>query len=324
MKKKFITIFSIILFACAWLTGCKKESTSAENAGEMSDLQVGNNSSCKLTHNVWAYWYTWDFHYNDKGLADEWRLDLGGGFIRDFKMKYDKFGKLVDAPGYDDFNNLIFTNTFTYSGNQVTSQKWADLLGGVGGEILFSYNSKGQIVRQDDGDTHIFLTYDNKGNWIRSDFFIGSDIYFSDIYEYGSQVRNPVLTVSGVDWPFPFYGGSYFENLWFSRNLSIVYDGDGNQYVVNDLVASKEDFIIGPQNFPSAVHYYDRVSESRLDFLFAYNCNGNDNIANQDLPQENRNIGTNKTIKSPKPMLIGAGKSIREQLQDLRKEYSTR
>ncbi len=81
MKKNLIITFSIMLFACAWLTGCKKESTSAKNAGEMNDLQVGNNSSCKLTHNVWGYWYTWDFHYNNKGLADEWKIDFGGGYF---------------------------------------------------------------------------------------------------------------------------------------------------------------------------------------------------------------------------------------------------
>jgi hypothetical protein len=174
MKKNLITSCSILLFACALLTGCKKESTqiseSSEKTGGINDLQVGNNSSCKLTHNAWGYLFTWDFHYNDKGLADEWRLDYGGGFVRDFKMKYDKFDKLIEAPGYDDFGNLIFTNYFTYSGNQLISQKWADLLGGVSGEVLFSYNSKGQIIKEDDGDSHILQTYDNMGNCTRHDY----------------------------------------------------------------------------------------------------------------------------------------------------------
>src|SRR5207249_5596304 len=139
----------------------------------------------------------WDFHYNNKGLADEWKNDYGGGFVRNFKMKYDKFDKLIEAPGYDDFGNLVFTNFFTYSGNRIISQKWADLLGGVNGEILFSYNRKGQIVKEDDNinDIHAFLSYDNMGNSTRSDIYIGSDIYYSDIYEFDSPVRDPLLTV---------------------------------------------------------------------------------------------------------------------------------
>ena len=327
MKKNFVTLCSIMLFGFVWLTGCKKESTSAENAGEMSDFQVGNNSSCKLTHNVWAYWYTWDFHYNDKGLSDEWKIDFGGGYFWNFKMKYDKFNKLTEAIAYDPYDNKIIVTSFTYSGNQIIKQTWTNLQGGANSDLRFSHNSKGQIVKVDDilWDSHVFLTYDNMENWIRSDYYIGSDIYYSDIYEYGSQVRNALLTVSGVNWPFPYYGGSYFQKLWFSRNLSIVYDSDGNQYVVNDLNASNEDFSTTLQNFPASIHYYDETSQSPFDFSFGYSCDRNSDLANQPSSQNSANLGANKNTKSPKPMLLtGSGKSIKEQLQDLRKEYSTR
>jgi hypothetical protein len=317
MKKNLIT-FSIILFVFVWITGCKKESSQSTSTGETNDLQVGNNSSCKATQIVWAYWYTWDFHYNDKGLADEWKIDFGGGYFWNFKMKYDKFNKLIEATAYDPYDNKIIVTSFTYSGNQIIKQIWTDLQGGPNSDLRFSHNSKGQIVKVDDilNDTHVFLTYDDMGNWIRSDYYVGSDIYYSDIYEYGIQARNSMLTVSGVDWPFPFYGGSYFQKLWFSRNLSIVYDGEGNQFVINDLNASDEDFTTTLQNFPASVHYYDETSQGPFDFSFGYSCNGNSNVSSQ-ATQAN----TNKTINRLKPTL-SVGKSIKEQLQELRKEYA--
>jgi hypothetical protein len=317
MKKNLITTFSIILFAFASLTGCKKDftqSTPAKNAGEMNDLEVGNNSSCKVTQIVWDYLFTWDFHYNDKGLADEWRIDYGGGFAFNYKMKYDKFDKLIEVTGYDDFHNLVSTYYFTYDGNRVTSQKWTDLLAGTSGEVLFSYNSKGQIVRTDDGDTHQLMYYDNKGNSILSDYYIGNDLWFSDRYEFNNLIRNPLLTVSGVDFMFPYYGVGYFNKLWFSRNLSIIYDSDGNPFVINDLNTSKTDISTGKGNFPTSINYYDTVSHEPLYFTFGYSCNGN-SLANRTSPQNNRN--------KFRPLLFrGSAKSIKEQLQELRKLYT--
>lgn len=327
MKKNLIVTFSMLLSSLLIFSGCKKNATETiitnETPALSASVQIGNNSSCKLTHNAWANVFTWDFHYNDKELADEWKIAYPNGYVQNFKMKYDKFNKLIEAPAYDDFNNLIFTNYFTYSGNRVISQKWADLLGGGNGETLFSYNSKGQIVREDDGDTHDFQTYDNMGNCIRSDYYIGTDLYFSDNYEFNSPVRDPLLTVSGVDFMFPYSGVGYFNKLWFSRNLSIVYDSDGNPFVINDLGASKTDFRTGPQHFPISVNYYDKTSESPFDFTFGYSCNANRNFSNQDSSQSNSTTGTNKAIKHSGPMLhIGSGKSIKEQLQELRKQYS--
>jgi hypothetical protein len=109
--------------------------------------------------------------------------------------------------------------------------------------------------------------------------------------------------------------------LWFTRNLSIIYDGEGNPFVINDLGASKNDFNVGYQHFPISVHYYDETSAGPLDFSFGYSCNGNNNFANPS-SQDNSTAGTNKTSRHHGPiLLIGSGKSIKEQLQELRKQY---
>ncbi len=315
MEKKFIITVSIMLFACAMLIGCKKESTlnPSLSASEVNDLQVGNNSSCKLTHAVYPP-ATWDFTYNDKGVANIWRIDYAGS-VSNFKLRYDEFNKLIKADVYDDFNNLSSTVTFSYSGNLLIKETWTFILSSTGFEYLVSHNSKGQIVKWDDiaNDTHIFNTYDNMGNCTRSDYYIGSDLFFSDIYEFNSNERDPLLTVSGVDFLFPYSGLGYFNKLWFTRNLSILYFSDGSSFVLNDLNASKTDFSTGPQHFPSSVNYYDTVSKGPFDITFGYSCNGNSNNA----------IDTNKTDNSQKPTLLnGSGKSIKEQLQKLRKQHA--
>jgi hypothetical protein len=327
MKKNLILSCSILLFACTLLTSCKKESTpitiSSTNA---DDLQVGNNSSYKLTHNGWAYYWGWDFHYNDKGLADEWKIDFGNGYFWNFKMKYDKFHKLIEADGYDPNDDLILITTFKYSGNQIISQTWTDIFFGTTFEYLFTHNGKGQIIRIDANplDIHIFLTYDNLGNCTSTNLYLGDDIYFSDIYEFNVQARNPLLTVSGVDFLFPYFGVGYFNKLWFSRNLSIVYDSDGNPFVINDFSASKKDFKIGRQNFPISINYYDTVAKIPFPFTFGYSGKGN---ANNDLPaspeEANWNAGNNKNARPKKPLLtLASGKTIKEQLQELRKQYA--
>jgi hypothetical protein len=88
------------------------------------------------------------------------------------------------------------------------------------------------------------------------------------------------------------------------------------------LNASKSDFNTGIQDFPVSINYDDKVL-GPLDFTFGYSCNGNSNVEKQASPQANNTTGTNKTIRRPGPILhIGSAKSIKEQLQELRKQYS--
>jgi len=268
-----------------------------------------------------GYFGTWDFHYNDQGLADEWTIDQPGLF-RIYKMKYDKFNKVIEAPAYDVFGNLVQTNHFTYSGNQIVKQEWNDIVNGGSGKMLFSHNSKGQIVSVEDAitDINVFFTYDNMGNCIRHDYYIGKEIFFSDRYQFDVRLRDPLLTVSGVDFLFAYYGATYFDKLWYSRNLSIVYDIDGNPFVINDFDASKTDISTGNGNFPTSINYYDKVSESPLYFSFGNSCNGN-NFTDQESSSGNRTSGINKAIKHPSMLLLGSAKSIKEKLQELRKQY---
>ena len=90
--------------------------------------------------------------------------------------------------------------------------------------------------------------------------------------------------------------------------------------VVNDLNASNEDVTTTLQNFPASIHYFDETSQAPFDLSFGYSCNGNSDISSQTA-QGNRTTNTSKTSKRLKPTL-SIGRSIKEQLQELRKEYA--
>src|SRR5450432_1539031 len=89
MKKNYLKLIGSFLFVFLLVTGCQKEiknqPVSQNASGENIGLEVGNNSSCKLTHNAWDNLFTWDFHYNGKGLADEWKIDFGNDNVQNFK-----------------------------------------------------------------------------------------------------------------------------------------------------------------------------------------------------------------------------------------------
>lgn len=305
MKSAIITKSSILIIALAFLmSACKKE-----------DLRMGNNGYCKSTEIDWGGLFKWDFSYNEKGLADVWAIDYGEGNINIFKIKYDQLDRLASSNGYDAAGNLLYTTSFTYHGIRMTSQSWSDILNGTQSVTTFTYNNKGEIVREDDeaDDLHYFLTYDNIGNCTKSDGYIGEKLYFSDNYEFKVPVINPLLTVTGITFMFPYSGAGYFNKLWFSRNLTYTYDDKGISYETNDFKASANDFIRKAGDFPASVNYYDAVSASSYLFTFGYSCD-----EKRILPM----IDESKNTILKKTTFFGPPTIIKKQLIALRKQYA--
>ena len=307
------------MLICVWLTGCKKESSMSATNGTaaINDLQVGNNKQCRLTKLVNGPYSTWNFYYNEQGLADKWKIVIVNGPVENWKLTYDTSGKITYGRAYDDYGNLIYTTSFTYDDKLVKKQVWNDVINNYSFDIFFTHNHKGQITREDYSDgTHIIMNYDDMNNNTRNDYYISSFLYFSDIYEFNVPVRDPLLSVSGIDFLFPYSGAGYHSNLWFSRNLSIAYDYDGTQYVYNDFSASKKDITVGSRNMPIAINYFDTVSQSIFNYTFDYSCSGN--ARENTIPQSSSTIGKNKSVISPGPLFLGKGKSLKDQLLEMR------
>jgi len=326
MEKNYLQLSGLLLFSLLSFIGCQKEITDAPVKDQSEDAAASVNTanrnnlenSCRLVSLDWSSGGAglWQFHYNEEGLADEWSIDYGYGVISE-KMYYDENNRLVRADEvYFGFN---YVYELYYTGNRLTrmTRTGVDFPDEIQ-DFRFTYNQKGQIIRQDDDnlDAHVLMEYDAMGNCTRTDIYFGSDLWYSDNYTFENPVRNPLLNVPGVEIGFLSYGGTYVSNKrWFTTNRTVLYD-NGSPIVFNDYDPSKTNPTTGNHNFPVSVNYYDRVSESSLDILFEYeNCNGKAGESNRSVPA-NKNLQARASNPQTRPHLFwGYLKSIKKKVE---------
>jgi hypothetical protein len=327
MKKNYLKIISSFLLAVLFIAGCQKETKESTGSNELvNSAAKARENSCRTTVDDWPTVGRMEFHYNDKGLADEWTIDYGfGSPLHTNEMTYDNNDRLIQS------NEFYFGSTyiyhFYYTGKLLTRltrvnvDDPADAI-----DAIMTYNSKGQIIRQDDDvfDSHVLMTYDNIGNCTRTDLYFGDELYFSDIYSFNQPVRNPRAAVPGVDIGFPFYGTGGFSNKrMFTSNRTEIYD-NGNLFLYNDYDPAQTTINTGNHNYPSSATYYDRVTEEPLTITFDYeNCNGNGSTAKSGNSQTNINHGAKTSIKTTRQLLrMGSVKSMKEQIQKMKQQLN--
>lgn len=326
MKKNYLKIISSLLLAVLFITGCQKEvKESTESIAVVNSANKARENSCRMTVNDWPTAARYEFHYNDRGLADEWITDYGFGLpLHTNEMTYDNNNRLIQSTEFYFGSTYIYH--FYYTGKLLTRltrvnvDNPADAI-----DVLFAYNSKGQNIRQDDetNDSHVLMTYDNIGNCTRTDIYFGNELVFSDIYSFSMPARNPRAAVPGVDIGFPGYGTGGFSDKWqFTSNRTEYYD-NGNLFLFNDYDPAQTTINTGNHNYPSSATYYDRVTETPITISFDYeNCNGNGSTAIAGNSQMNMNPGAKISIKSPRTLLrMGSAKSIKEQLQKMKQQF---
>ncbi|MFI5188018.1 MAG: hypothetical protein ACHQF0_14905 [Chitinophagales bacterium] len=209
MKKNLTITTGIILIMLVLFTRCKKNAApvSGENNSESAGIDNFFNNGCRLVHHEWQGAFIWDFQYNNKGLAYKWTIDIGDGFPQTYTMKYDRFNRLIKD--YDTVENTaVYIDSYIYSGNRITEDKWTSGDGSSNGDIVFTYNNRGQIAKTDDNinDIHSVLSYDRFGNCTQENLYYGSDLYFSDNYTFNVPIENPWRTIHGIDFAFPYTG----------------------------------------------------------------------------------------------------------------------
>ena len=329
MRKHLIVTGNILLLTLLVLTGCKKEigesitsDSQEENVATGSLANKNPESSCRLKTFDWPGFGTWQFHYNDKGLADQWTIDYGYGAVVE-TMFYDNNNRLVRAEE-DFFGAANYVYNFYYSGNRLARITRVNVdLPEDGSDFAFTYNWKGQITRQDDNilDQHVLMYYDAIGNCTRTDIYFGSVLWFSDNYTFNIPSRNPKLNIPGVETGFPFYGTANVpDKWWFSSNKSILYD-DGNPIILNDYDPSQTIINTGSHNFPVTVNYYDLITESHVNITLEYeNCEGTGMVQNRRAQVNARE--TNKFREHDLPLMLRSySRSMKEHVLKLREKY---
>lgn len=326
MKKNYLQLTGLFLLSLAIGIGCQKEITKTAEKDESDDVAAAGNiesrhnkeNSCRLVSLDWSAGGAglWQFHYNEKGLADQWSIDYGYGVIEE-KIYYDRNDRLIRADENYFGSNYVYR--FYYDGKRlVRSTRISVDFPDDAQDFRYTYNRKGQNIRQDDDnlDAHVLMAYDEMGNCIRTDLYFGSDLYYSDNYTYEKSIRNPLLNVPGIETGFLSYGGTYMSNKrWFTTNRSVIYDA-GVPFVLNDYDPSKTIPNTGRNNLPHSVNYYDRVTETPVDIIFDYdNCDGKSGDQHHQHSQANRNSQPGKMSAEIHPGLVrGSLKSLKEQL----------
>jgi hypothetical protein len=331
MKKNYLQLSGLFLLFLLTIIGCQKEISESQVKDKAEDAEASVNTasrnnkenSCRLVSLDWSAGGAglWQFHYNEKGLADQWKIDYGYGTIEE-KMYYDKNNRLIKADEIYFGSNYEYR--FYYTGKRLTRATRINVdFPEDAMDFTYTYNWKGQNIRQDDvvRDEHVLMYYDAMGNCTRTDIYLGSDLWYSDNYTFEKSIKNPLLNVPGVETGFLSYGGTYMSNKrWFTTNRTVIYDA-GVPFVFNDYDPSKTIANNDRHNLPLSVNYFDRISGTSFDIVFDYeNCDGRSGHQHHHHSQANKNMQANSSIPQIHPVYWGSLKSLKEQADQLRRQ----
>ncbi len=319
MKKNSLAPISLMLLTVLFFFGCQKEPT--ENKLSALTANRSNTNACRMLANDWQTVAKWEFHYNDKGLADQWTIDYGFGLpLHTNEMTYDENNRLIRSDELYFGSGYVYH--FYYTGKRLTRLTRENIdVPEDASDFIFTYNSKEQVIRQDDEalDAHVLLAYDKEGNNTRTDLYFGTDLVFSDIYTFDVPSNNPRSAVPGVTIGFPFYGtAGMSDKSWFTSNRTEAYE-NGELILFNDYDPAQTVLVNGNHNYPSSATYYDRVTEEHITITFGYeNCNGTTGMRNAGNSKSYAGEGNAKRFA--KPMLVtGSKKSVMEQTENMKR-----
>jgi hypothetical protein len=283
MKTKSVITKGIIVLLYVFLAGCSKENIlpPEEDAAASIAEHNWNRRECQLTHIDHGNGSTDDFHYNTKGLADEWRIDLGDGSPVIFKMEYNHHQKLIKAKLYSG-EALYATIKFVYVNGRIVRDVWYDGEStNVINEIKNTYNKKGQLSVRESSISGIKVVFKNnhRGNTLQSDLYFENNLYLSNSYTYNQFNRNPYLSVNGIPHAFPFYQLN-FGPAW-QTGEKITMMESGTTTIIKDEDPAATTMKIGNRGYLNSSKTFERVNGTYINCGFKYqNCCGDNDFDN--------------------------------------------
>lgn len=322
MKKNLLKAFWGLLFSIIVFPGCQKVTKEANPETELQSAKVKPKNECRLTNLTYFDGDgEYNYHYNAKGLCDEWDIANYGLF----RQEYDASGRLKISKLYDG-TDLSVTIHFFYEGKKVVKEIWYDgNTSNIIDEVFYTYNSKGQMVRGESFllDYYTINTWTPEGNTLSWKFFIGGSPYWAAFLTYNRPCKNPYLAVPGIEYGFPFINPTYNLNKWWASSEKIViYDEFGNTTVSFDYDPSRTIWQVGHQNYPLSTTYFDLISQGWFPYTFEYeNCEPGNSNRNSQIAQPS-SLSSSATGKvNPMNLLkFHPSKSIKEQAQELRNQ----
>ena len=322
MKKNYVKMLSTLLIGIILIAGCQKDLKETIPEANLLSAKEKPKNECRLTKMSWAGGSTYNYHYNNLGLADEWDISDYGLF----RQEYDVNGRL-DKSRWSIGDELIVTIHFFYEGEKVMKEIWYNgNTSEIGDEIFYTYNGKGQMVRMESfvGDYYAVMSYTPEGNNSSWDFFIGGDIIYSGVLKYIQPYKNPYLAVRGITHGFPYINPQYNYNKWWATSEKLtIYDENGDPIVLFDYDPLQTIWQPGHQNYPLSATYYDLITEDWFPYNFEYencapgNVNSNSRAAQPSITTGARKINPTMLLKRH------PSKSIKEQAIEWRNKIRT-
>lgn len=327
MKKFYFKLISLFLFSFLVITGCQKEikeqPRSTQIESELKNSNDENKNQCRLTEFA-SNGEGETFHYNLKGLCDEWYIASYGAVL---KQEYDATGQLKKSRWYDG-DALIYTIHFFYKGVNVNKEIWYDgSSSDVIDEVYYTYNQRRQNTRMESffGDYYTVNTFDPIGNVSAWKFYVGGNLFYSVQSTFGNkhQYKNPRRAIPGLNYGFPYINAAVFSSTFcISSEKLVAYDENGDAFVLYDFDVKKTTYQPASQNYPSAGTFFDLVTNDWLNQTFQYeNCGGGSD--NDYSKSQTGKPSTTSDASRINPMMLlkrNPAKSIKEQAMELRRQ----
>ena len=270
MKKNYLRLSGSFLLVSLVFAGCQKtgKEFNEQIAQESKGGNDNNHDKCQLIGYAQSDGYAEAYQYNHKGLVDKMSLDYGGGYVEEYDIKYDHKNRIKSsrftAPLYlpGDAVNYTF-----YNDGKLTTRVTVHLesSGDLWSDIYYTYNRKGQMIKQDErvNDQHSRFYYDEKGFNTRTEYYLGSELFYKFLNKYDIPNRNPFLALKGVD----FWFMSLFSPLWdkrFNSSATYIYYDNGNPVVFLEDDPAQTIHQAGSNNYLTRAQYYDNIAAAVL------------------------------------------------------------
>ena len=310
MKKKFITPIILLIAGLFIMTGCQKSlsDSNEEMSRAVPDALLENQ--CRLTRFTYPGFDN-TFHYNEKGLADEWRIDYGGGIVDVFTMSYSDNNRINKAWWHFD-GTLVATMDFTWVGNLITEEHWE--MDGFAFDLVNTYDRRGRLVKRVASyGLEGAVQYSPIGNATLAEYsFSGEPISKSEL-TYNVANKNPFKAIRGLPYGFPFILLT-FDNEWWETSEKITLYDAGVPTVIQDPDPAQTTFQFGFQHYLDQANYFDLASNSPFSVPFEYeNCGADESPTRIAHPLKNYSVAKKSNV--PAPIRIGSPDFIRKQLE---------
>lgn len=321
MRQKLMLLSLLLLVL---ISGCRKDlpaepdpsSQPAENAGA-----EGRFNHCRLISDDRDGSSGDAFHYNNRGLVDQWKQDYYDGFPDVYTFTYDIFGRLKTGHGVFG-NGFAIDITYQYQGTRLVKETvYAAGTTNKLNEIATSYNFLGQVIKRGSTmyDEYCTFAYNIFGNNTLVNYYVDGALWLKEEFTYRKKNRNPLLSLEGM--PFVVFRYDFvFSNWWETSDKFTIYE-EGVPTVTVEYDPNSAVMDIGQEQYLQSVANFDLVAQQNTIATFNYeNCGGhhNDRVAGSKGLKAVRNSKAAIIARLNANMYSGQPRNIKDEIRKLK------